>query len=176
MHAVRESLLEAQSRALGLPLVKIPIPSPCPNATYEQAMQEAIKFARRQEVTRFIFGDLFLEDIRKYREEKLASTGITPMFPLWGLDTRALAREMVEAGLRAYITCVDPKQLDRTFAGREFDARLLGDLPQGVDACGEKGEFHTFAYQGPMFAKSIAVQLGPVVERDGFVFADLLPR
>jgi uncharacterized protein (TIGR00290 family) len=175
MHAVRESLLAAQSEALGLPLVKVPIPSPCPNSVYEQAMSEAIAQARREGVTHMVFGDLFLEDIRKYREEKLASTGITPLFPLWRLDTRELAREMVEAGLGAYLTCVDPKKLERAFAGREFDTRLIGDLPPGVDPCGEYGEFHTFACRGPMFSKPIAVQVGQIVERDGFIFADLVP-
>ncbi len=175
MHAVRETLLEAQALAVGLPLVKVPIPSPCPNAVYEQAMEEAVRRARLEGVTRMIFGDLFLEDIRKYREEKLASTGIKPLFPIWGLDTAALARQMLEAGLRAYLTCVDPKKLDTTFAGRKFDAQLLKDLPAGVDPCGENGEFHTYAYQGPMFRQPIPVEVGPVVERDGFIFADVRP-
>lgn len=175
MHAVRESLLEAQAEALGTPLVKVPIPSPCPNAVYERAMQEAITQARLEGVTHMVFGDLFLRDIRKYREEKLAPLGITPLFPLWLLDTGVLAREMVGAGLRAYVTCVDPKQLDRKFAGREFDARLLNDLPLGVDPCGENGEFHTYAYAGPLFRLPIAVRIGEVVERDGFIFADVVP-
>src|SRR5438876_10124599 len=126
MHAVRQSLLDAQAAALGLPVVTVPIPSPCPNATYEQAMDAAISRARAEGVTHMVFGDLFLEDIRKYREEKLASTGITPLFPIWGLDTLGLAREMVAAGLRALITCVDPKKLERAFAGRTCDAELLG--------------------------------------------------
>ena len=175
MHGVRESLLEAQSEALGLPLVKVPIPSPCPNAVYEQAMAEAIGRARQEGITHIVFGDLFLEDIRKYREEKLASTGITPLFPIWGLDTLRLAREMVAAGLCAVITCVDPKKLERAFAGRTFDAELLGQLPGGVDPCGENGEFHTYAFEGPMFQKPIAVEVGEIVERDGFVFADVVP-
>ncbi len=175
MHAVRESLLEAQQEALGLPLVKVPIPSPCPNAVYEQAMECAMSRARLEGVTHVVFGDLFLRDIRKYREEKLAPTGITPLFPIWGLDTASLAREMVEAGLRAYITCVDPKKLDATFAGRIFDASLLLDLPADVDPCGENGEFHTYAFQGPMFRKPIPVEVGQVVGRDGFIFADVLP-
>ena len=174
MHAVREALLDAQAEALGLPLVKVPIPSPCPNAVYEKAMAEAVERARREGITHMVFGDLFLEDIRKYREEKLAATGITPLSPIWGRDTATLAREMVGAGLRAYLTCVDPKRLDRTFAGREFNAHLLAELPPGVDPCGENGEFHTYACDGPMFAKPIAVAPGEVVERDGFVFADLL--
>jgi uncharacterized protein (TIGR00290 family) len=175
MHAVREELLEAQSAALGLPLIKVPIPSPCPNSAYEQAMEAALRRARSEGITHMVFGDLFLEDIRKYREEKLAATGITPLFPLWQLDTAALARAMIEAGLRAYLTCVDPKRLDSTFAGRTFDARLLHDLPAGVDPCGENGEFHTFAFQGPMFARPLAVSVGQVVEREGFIFADVLP-
>ncbi len=175
MHAVREALLEAQAEAVGLPLIKVPIPSPCPNAIYEQAMEAAMGRARAEGVRHVVFGDLFLEDIRKYREEKLAACGMTPLFPIWGLDTLSLAREMVKDGLRAYLTCIDPKQLDRAFAGRVFDGKLLSDLPSGVDACGERGEFHTFAYAGPMFRNSIFVRLGEIVERDGFVFADVLP-
>ncbi len=174
MHAVRESLLDAQAEAVGLPLVKVPIPWPCPNAVYEQAMEAAIGRARAEGVTRMVFGDLFLEDIRKYREEKLASTGVSPLFPIWGLDTRKLAQEMVEAGLRAYLTCIDPKKLAASFAGRVFDGRLLADLPAGVDPCGENGEFHTYAFDGPMFQKPIPAEVGEVVERDGFVFADVL--
>jgi uncharacterized protein (TIGR00290 family) len=175
MHAVRQSLLDAQAKALGLPLVTVPIPSPCANAVYERAMEEAMGRARAEGIAHIVFGDLFLEDVRKYREEKLASTSITPLFPIWGIDTRELAREMVEAGLRALVTCVDPKQLDRAFVGRVFDASFLKELPAGVDACGEKGEFHTFASHGPMFRVPIAVEVGEVVERDGFVFADLVP-
>ncbi len=174
MHAVRESLLDAQAEAVGLSLVKVPLPWPCPNAVYEQAMEAAIARARAEGVTRMVFGDLFLEDIRKYREEKLASTGVSPLFPIWGLDTRKLAQEMVDAGLRAYLTCIDPKKLDSSFAGRVFDARLLADLPAGVDPCGENGEFHTYAFDGPMFHKPIPAEVGQVVERDGFVFADVL--
>jgi len=175
MHAVREALLDAQAEALGLPLVKVPIPSPCPNAVYEKAIAAALERARGEGITHMVFGDLFLEDIRKYREEKLTGTGIAPLFPVWGRDTATLARQMVEGGLRAYLTCVDPKRLDRAFAGHEFNARLLAELPPGVDPCGENGEFHTYACQGPMFSKPIAIQRGEVVERDGFVFADLLP-
>jgi uncharacterized protein (TIGR00290 family) len=175
MHAVRESLLEAQASAAGLPLVKVPLPSPCPNAAYEEAMDEAMAQARAEGVTHVIFGDLFLADIRKYREAQLARCGMTPVFPLWLLDTRELARAMVGAGLRAFLTCVDPSKLDRSFAGREFDGRLLAELPEHVDPCGENGEFHTFACAGPMFRAPIAVEPGEVVERDGFVFADLLP-
>ena len=176
VHAVREALLDAQAAAAGLPLVKVPIPSPCPNDTYERAMSAAMDQARAEGVTHMIFGDLFLEDIRKYREENLAKCGIAPVFPLWGRDTRILAQEMLAAGLRAVLTCVDPKKLDASFAGRVFDEQLLADLPASVDPCGENGEFHTFACAGPMFASPISVEAGKVVERDGFVFADLLPR
>ena len=176
MHAVRESLLRAQAMSTGLPLVTVPIPYPCPNAAYEQAMAAAMQKARAEGVTHMIFGDLFLEDIRRYREEKLAGTGITPVFPIWGFDTRRLAGEMVEAGLRAQLTCVDPKKLDSSFAGRVFDSQFLADLPAGVDPCGENGEFHTFAFEGPMFRAPVEIERGAVVERDGFVFADALAR
>ena len=176
MHAVRESLLEMQAAAAGLPVVKVPIPSPCPNEIYESAMSEAMARARDEGVRHMIFGDLFLEDIRAYREKQLAGRGMTPVFPLWGKDTRLLAEEMIAGGLRAYLTCVDPRQLERGFAGRRFDAELLAELPRRVDPCGENGEFHTFACAGPMFRAEVAVKVGEIVERDGFVFADLLPR
>jgi len=176
MHAVRESLLEMQAAETGLPLVKVPIPSPCSNETYEQAMSAAMTQARSEGVGHIIFGDLFLEDIRAYRENKLAACGMTPVFPLWGRDTRRLGEDMLAGGLSAYLTCVDPRKLDRTFAGRRFDQALLGELPGGIDPCGENGEFHTFASAGPMFRRTIPLTLGEVVERDGFVFADLLPE
>jgi uncharacterized protein (TIGR00290 family) len=175
MHAVREELLEAQAAAAGLPLVKVPIPSPCSNAEYEQAMGAAMAQARAEGILHVAFGDLFLEDVRRYREEKLLAVGMTPIFPLWGRETHRLAREMIAGGLRAYLTCVDPRQIDRHFAGRSFDASLLDELPASVDPCGEKGEFHSFAFAGPMFAVPLAVAPGEIVERDGFVFADLLP-
>ena len=173
MHAVRVELLRAQADALGLPLWEIPLPSPCSNDEYERAMGAAVGRAVAEGFTEIAFGDLFLEDVRKYREERLAGTGLTPRFPLFGADTTQLAREMIGAGLRARLTCVDPRVLDRRFAGREFDAALLADLPTGIDPCGERGEFHSFAYAGPMFRAPIAIESGEVVERDGFVFADL---
>jgi len=175
MHAVRESLLEMQAAAAGLPLVKVPIPFPCPNTTYELAMAQAMERARSEGVWHVAFGDLFLEDIRAYREKQLASCGMTPIFPVWRRDTRELAEEMLAGGLSAYLTCVDPRKLARSFAGRRFDAQLLADLPSGIDPCGENGEFHTFANEGPMFRQKIAVSVGEIVERDSFVFADLLP-
>lgn len=175
MHAVRVELLQAQAEALGLPLWQIPIPSPCPNELYEQAMAAAVHRAVAEGFTHVAFGDLFLEDIRRYREERLAGTGLTPIFPLFGADTMRLARTMVAGGLRARLTCVDPRVLDARFAGREFDTALLDELPPSIDPCGERGEFHSFAYAGPMFAKPISVASGEVVERDGFVFADVLP-
>jgi uncharacterized protein (TIGR00290 family) len=175
MHGVREILLEAQAAALGLPLVKVFIPYPCPNETYERAMSEAIAQARAAGITHLAFGDLYLEDVRRYRERMLAGTGIVPWFPLWGQDTTALAVQMVAAGLRAVVSCVDPSQLAAEFAGRQFDAEFLRGLPPQADPCGERGEFHTFAYAGPMFRAPVAVSVGEIVTRDGFVFADLLP-
>ena len=175
MHAVRRELLEAQARAVGLPLWPVFIPWPCPNQIYEERMSEAVRRAREAGITRIAFGDLFLEDIRKYRVEKLAGSGIEPLFPIWcsKAATPGLAREMLAAGLRAVLTCVDPKQLDPRFAGRTYEARLLEELPPGVDPCGENGEFHTCCYAGPMFEHSLAVEVGAVVERDGFTFADV---
>jgi uncharacterized protein (TIGR00290 family) len=176
MHAVRESLLEMQAAAAGLPLVKVPIPSPCPNEIYERAMSDAMTRARAEGVRHVIFGDLFLEDVRAYREKQLALCGMRPVFPLWGRNTRQLAEEMISGGLSAYLTCVDPRQLDRSFAGRRFDQKLLADLPRDVDPCGENGEFHTFTNAGPMFRTGLPVVVGEIVERDGFIFADLLPQ
>ena len=173
MHAVREELLEAQAYAAGLPLWKVPIPHICSNDDYEHAMGEAMARAKSEGIEAVAFGDLFLEDIRKYREEKLRGTGIRPLFPLWGMDTGTLARNMIRGGLKARLTCVDPKQLDASFAGREFDESLLSDRPPTCEPCGEKGEFHTFTYAGPMFTAPVAIVAGEVVTRDGFVFADL---
>ena len=174
MHAVRMALLEAQAEAVGLPLWKVPIPSPCSNREYEEAMSEAIRNALAAGITMMAFGDLFLEDVRRYREAHLSGTGMAPLFPIWGLPTDELAREMVEVGLRARVTCVDPRQLPPSFAGRDFDAAFLSELPEHVDPCGERGEFHTFAYDGPIFHRPVSVRSGDIVERDGFIFADLL--
>lgn len=174
MHAVRTELLRSQAGAAGLPLWTVPIPSPCSNVQYETAMHAALERARDAGIAVAAFGDLFLEDIRRYREAKLSGTGLRPIFPIWGIPTNDLAREMIAGGLRARLTCVDPKQLPAAFAGREFDSTLLDELPPSVDPCGERGEFHTFAYGGPMFQRRIALRAGDIVERDGFVFADLL--
>ena len=175
MHGVRRALLEAQAAAAGLPLRPIFLPHPCPNEVYEARMRAAVDRAVADGFTHVAFGDLFLEDVRTYRERSLSGTGLTPMFPLWGRNTAALATEMIDAGIKATLTCVDPRVLDRRFAGRRFDAALLAELPPGVDPCGERGEFHTVVTAGPMFDREIAVTPGSVVERDGFVFADVLP-
>jgi len=175
MHAVRRELLLAQAEAAGLPLVEVPLPSPCPNDVYEAAMAKALGWARAHAVSGVAFGDLFLPDIRAYRERQMAATGLECRFPLWGRDTGDLAREMVAAGLRARLACVDPRAVPASFAGREFDRSLLDELPPGVDPCGENGEFHTFAWDGPMFARPVRVRGGETETRDGFVYADLLP-
>lgn len=174
MHAVRRQLLRAQAKAADVPLVEVDLPWPCSNEDYERIMAGVVAQAGRDGVTHMAFGDLFLEDIRRYRQEKLAGTGIEPLFPLWGRNTRELAHEMIAGGLRAVLTCVDPKQLDPSFAGREFDAALLRDLPTTIDPCGERGEFHTFVYAGPMFDAPLEIKLGEIVDRDGFRFADVL--
>ncbi|HVY26272.1 MAG TPA: hypothetical protein VHB79_06950 [Polyangiaceae bacterium] len=173
MHAVRTELLRAQADAAGLPLFEIQLPWPCSNADYEARMSEAVKAARERRVSVMAFGDLFLEDIRQYRVEKLAGTGLRPVFPLWQLPTAELAQSMISGGLEARLTCVDPQKLAPSFAGRAFDGALLRELPFGVDPCGERGEFHTFTHAGPMFRHPIPIESGEVVERDGFVFADL---
>lgn len=175
MHAVRRELLRAQADAAGLPLLEVPIPWPCSNEQYEAAMAQALDEVKTRGVTAMAFGDLFLEDIRAYRVQKLAGTGVRPLFPLWGLPTAELARTMIEGGLQARLTCVDPRQAPRELAGRAFDTELLRELPASVDPCGERGEFHTFAHAGPMFRRALSIEPGEVVERDGFVFADLLP-
>ena len=174
MHGVRASLLDRQMAALGIPSVRVMLPSPCSNEIYEARFGEACERLKAEGVRHIVFGDLYLEDIRAYRERQLAALGMTGIFPLWRRDTPSLARAMIASGLIAYLTCVDPRRLDASFAGREFDDRLLEDLPPCVDPCGENGEFHTVVSAGPMFAAPIAVRVGEVVERDGFVFADVL--
>ncbi len=175
MHGVREEILDRQAAALGLPCRKVRIPPGCANAQYERALGEALDAERREGVTRIVFGDLFLQDVRRYREERLAGSGIEPVFPLWGRDTRALALEMIGAGLEAFVVCVDPKAVPESLAGRRFDRGLLADLPAGADPCGENGEFHTCVVAGPMWRKPIALCAGPVAAREGFVFADFVP-
>ena len=177
MHAVRRALVEEQAAAAGLPLWQVPLPFPCSNAQYEESMRAVIVRAQGEGVTHIAFGDLFLNDVREYRIRMMSNTGIEPLFPIWcsAADTPALARRMLNDGLRAVLTCVDPQQLSGSFAGRMYDAALLSDLPPAVDPCGERGEFHTFCFGGPMFASEIAVQTGDSVTRDGFCFTDLLP-
>lgn len=176
MHGTRRALLEAQANAAGLPLRAVPLPSPCSNEQYEAAMREACAQAVADGVEVIAFGDLFLEDVRRYREEKLARTGLTPVFPLWGLPTDGLVREMIASGVQARIVCVDPTKLPREFAGRDLDESVLQAMPAEVDPCAERGEFHTVAYAGPMFRYAIPIESGEVVERDGFVFADVKVR
>jgi diphthamide synthase (EF-2-diphthine--ammonia ligase) len=175
MHAVRRPLVEGQAAAARLPLWTVSLPWPCSNAAYESCMRAAVARAVAEGFTHVAFGDLFLEDVRRYREERLSGSGLQPLFPLWARPTGALAREMLLGGLKARLSCVNPQLLDPAFASREYDAALLADLPENIDPCGERGEFHTFAYAGPMFDEPIAVVSGDVVDRDGFVFADLLP-
>ena len=175
MHAVRRSLLEAQGRALNLPIHVMELPWPCPNGAYEAAAADIVERARHARVTHMAFGDLFLEDVRAYREGLLRESGIECVFPLWRRDTSALAREIVDAGVAACLTCIDPKALPPEFAGRRYSGELLDELPAGVDPCGENGEFHTFVYDSPDFAAPLAVEVGERVERDGFWFADVLP-
>lgn len=175
MHAVRRALLEAQADRLGIALRVVEIPFPCPNEVYEARMGEAMTEATTAGVEAAVFGDLFLEDVRAYREKAMATTGMRLHFPLWGRPTDVLAREMVASGVKAVLTCVDPDQLDPRFVGRPFDGKLLDDLPSTVDSCGERGEFHTFVWDGPGFAEPIDIEVGEVVERDGFVFCDVLP-
>ena len=175
MHEVRGALVEAQAAAAGLPLWTVPLPWPCPNAEYESAMRAVLERARKEGIEAVVFGDLFLAEIRAYRESLLAGTGVRPVFPLWGKDTAALAAQMIAQGLRATLVCVDLRKLSARFAGRDLDAALLADLPEGCDPCGENGEFHTFAWGGPMFRAPVPIARGAVEERGGFAFADLLP-
>ena len=174
IHGVREEILRAQLDAAGLPPRIVPIPYPCPNGIYEVRMGEAVAKAVQDGITHMIFGDLYLEDIRAYREAKLAGTGIAPLFPLWGRPTRVLAHTIIASGLEAYIATVDLKKLPAEFAGRRFDAQLLADLPEGVDRCGENGEFHTCVVAGPMFSRRLPVTPGERVERDGYAYCDLV--
>jgi diphthamide synthase (EF-2-diphthine--ammonia ligase) len=172
MHGTRRSVLEAQAAAAGLPLWIVPLPWPCSNEIYEQRMAEVCARAVSERIDAMAFGDLFLEEVRAYRENQLRPTGIEPLFPLWQIPTGELARTMIAGGLRARVTCVDSKQLPASFAGREFDEQLLADLPAGTDPCAERGEFHTCAYAGPMFDAPLALKSGEIVNRDGFIFAD----
>jgi uncharacterized protein (TIGR00290 family) len=175
MHGVRRSLLEAQAESAGVPLWPVPLPWPCTNDDYEARMGDACRQAVAEGFDSIAFGDLYLRDIREYRERQLAATGLTPLFPLWELPTAALARDMITGGLRARLACIDSKALDARFAGREFDGTLLHDLPPAVDPCGENGEFHTFAYDGPMFRAPIAHQRGETRDVNGFIYTDLVP-
>ena len=174
MHAVRRTLLEAQANSLGLPLWTVPLPWPCSNQEYETIMAGVCQRAAKQGIEVVAFGDLYLADVRQYRERQLQGTGLVPLFPLWGIPTDSLAQDMIANGLKAKITCVDPKVLPGRFAGRDFDEAFLTELPDGTDPCGEKGEFHSFVYDGPMFREPIPVRVGEICERDGFIFADLL--
>src|SRR5688500_13905613 len=174
MHAVRRRLLEAQAHAAGVPLRTVPLPWPCTNEEYEARMRTAVSQAVAEGFTHVAFGDLFLEDVRKYREEKLAGSGLTPLFPIWGIPTPELAQRMLDGGLRARLACVDTRVLDASFVGREWDGALLRELPAGVDPCGEKGEFHTCVYAGPMFKQPLALELGERVSRDPFTWCDLM--
>jgi uncharacterized protein (TIGR00290 family) len=175
IHGVRLELVRAQAQAAGLPLLEIPLPWPCSNKEYEQAMMAALDRAKRElSPDAMAFGDLYLEDIRSYREERMAGTGLTLLFPLWGIPTKKLAGQMIEAGLQAFVTCLDPGKMPETLAGSAFDKDFLKQLPDTVDPCGENGEFHTFAWDGPMFQKAVAVEQGETVTREGFVYTDLM--
>ena len=175
MHAVRRSLVEAQAERIGLPLWAVDLPWPCSNEDYESRMRAVCDRAIGEGITAVAFGDLFLEDVRDYRVRQMAGTGLELLFPAWGIPTDSLAREMIAGGVKAKITCVDPRKLDASFAGRDFDKAFLEELPATVDPCGENGEFHSFVYDAPVFSSAIDVRAGEVLERDGFVFADILP-
>jgi uncharacterized protein (TIGR00290 family) len=176
MHAVRRALVETQAEQTGLPLWRAELPWPCSNLDYEERMRTVCQRATAEGITAIAFGDLFLQEIRDYRVRQLQGTGLEPLFPVWQIPTQQLSRDMIAAGVKAKITCVDPSKLAKSFAGRDYDLRLLQDLPPEIDRCGENGEFHTFVYDAPVFSRPIGVQTGEVVERDGFVFADLLPE
>jgi uncharacterized protein (TIGR00290 family) len=175
MHAVRRELVEAQARRIGLPLWSIDLPWPCSNSVYEDLMQGVCRRAVENGITAFAFGDLFLQDIRDYRQRQMDGTGLQPLFPVWQIPTNELAWELIGAGVKAKITCIDPAKLDASYAGREYDGDFLNSLPAGIDPCGENGEFHTFVYDAPVFTSAIPVEVGERLERDGFVFADILP-
>ncbi len=175
MHAVRRSLAEAQAERAGLPLWPVELPWPCSNAEYERLMRGVCERARAEGFEGIAFGDLFLRDIREYRERQLENTGLEPLFPVWEIPTDRLAREMIAAGVKAKVTCIDPAKLDASFAGRDFDLAFVESLPAAVDPCGENGEFHSFVYDAPVFDRPIAVETGEIVERGGFVFADVKP-
>jgi uncharacterized protein (TIGR00290 family) len=175
MHGVRIELVREQAASVGLPIQLIPIPHPCRDDEYATIMECFVGQARRQRIDCFAFGDLLLEDVRRYREARLADTGITPLFPLWGTPTADLSQTMVSSGLRAIVTCVDPRKLPRDFAGQGYNESFLRRIPAGVDPCGENGEFHTFAFDGPMFERAVNVSFGETVSRDGFIFVDLTP-
>jgi uncharacterized protein (TIGR00290 family) len=174
MHGTRRELVEMQAEAAGLPLIKVPLPWPCSNLDYESAMKKLCQEALEAGVSAIAFGDLFLADIRAYREAQLKGTALEPLFPIWQIPTDKLARQMIAGGLRARLVCVDPKQLDPGFAGRDFDLKLLEELPRGVDPCGENGEFHSFVYAGPMFQRDLPIATGEKVQRDGFCYCDVL--
>ncbi len=176
MHGVRVELLQKQARSIGLPLDIIEIPYPCSNAEYEKIMGQFVKTAINNNIEHFAFGDLFLEDVRSYREEKLKGSGIKPVFPVWGIPTDKLLREMISGGLRTVITCIDPRQISEEFVGRELDENFLCSLPKEVDPCGENGEFHSFVFDGPMFKEKIDIFVGDIVHRDDFIFADILSK
>lgn len=176
MHGVRVELLQKQAKSIGLPLEIIEIPYPCNNAEYEKIMGQFVEKAKIDNIEYFAFGDLFLEDVRNYREEKLKGSGIKPIFPIWSIPTDKLSREMISSGLRTVITCINPKQIPKEFVGREFDESFLDSLPENIDPCGENGEFHSFVFDGPMFKEQIETFVGHIVHRDEFLFADVLPK
>ncbi len=175
MHGVREELLEKQSNSLGIPILRVEIPKNCTNEAYEKKMSEAVERLKSEGIEYIVFGDLYLEDIKEYRESKLKGTGIEPLFPLWGEDTKDLAEKIIKSGLKAKITCIDPSRVSADFAGKDFDNKFLAELPETVDPCGENGEFHTFVFDAPIFKNPLKIITGKLVERDGFVFTDLVP-
>lgn len=175
MHGTRNALMRRQAEAVGLPVLEVGLPWPCTNEDYESRMTGACETMKAKGVSHVIYGDLYLEDVRAYRDEKMAQANLTPIYPLWKQDTRQLAQDMISAGLKTVVVCIDPKKLDASFAGRWFDQAFLDDLPDGIDACGENGEFHTCVLDGPMFSAPISVDVGETVERNGFIYADVIP-